>query len=114
MPPPMMTNVMPMLTTPMTEASRRIVSRLSMLANRSPAVMTPTMQEQQQGDDQAEVAPDRAAMTRTRRESCVRRLGGGSGADSPAALLGRSADTARPSLGVRGFCVDSLTPRLLP
>ena len=43
MPPPMITKVMPMLTTPMTEASRRIVSTLSMSANRSPAVMTPTM-----------------------------------------------------------------------
>ena len=37
MPPPVMTKVMPMLTTPMTEASRRIVSMLSTLANRSPA-----------------------------------------------------------------------------
>ena len=43
MPPPMITNVMPMLTTPMTDASRRIVRTLSMSANRSPAVMTPTM-----------------------------------------------------------------------
>ena len=44
MPPPVITNVMPTLTTPITEASRRIVSTLSMLANRSPAVTTPTMQ----------------------------------------------------------------------
>jgi hypothetical protein len=43
MPPPMMTNVIPMLTTPMTEASRRIVSRLLVLAKRSPAVAIPTM-----------------------------------------------------------------------
>ena len=44
MPPPVITNVMPMLTTPMVEASRRIVSALSMLANRSPAVTTPAAQ----------------------------------------------------------------------
>src|SRR4051794_21194 len=43
MPPPMITKVMPMLTTPITEASRRMVSTLSKSANRSPAVMTPTM-----------------------------------------------------------------------
>ena len=41
MPPPVMTKVIPMLSTPITDASRRMVSRLSMLANRSPAVMTP-------------------------------------------------------------------------
>ena len=41
MPPPVMTNVIPMLTTPMTEAARRIVSMLSTLAKRSPAVITP-------------------------------------------------------------------------
>ena len=44
MPPPVMTNVIPMLTTPMVEAKRRIVRVLSMLANRSPAVMTPAAQ----------------------------------------------------------------------
>ena len=43
MPPPMITNVMPMLTTPITEAKRRMVSMLSTEANRSPAVATPTM-----------------------------------------------------------------------
>ena len=44
MPPPMITNVMPMLTTPMVAASRRIVSALSVEVNRSPAVIAPTMQ----------------------------------------------------------------------
>ncbi len=44
MPPPMITNVMPTLTTPITEASFRIVSTLSTSAKRSPAVITPTMQ----------------------------------------------------------------------
>ena len=39
MPPPMITNVIPMLTTPITDASRRMVSALSMLANCSPAVI---------------------------------------------------------------------------
>src|SRR5674476_1471282 len=41
-PPPVITNVMPMLSTPITAASRRIVMTLSTLANRSPAVLTPT------------------------------------------------------------------------
>ena len=44
MPPPMITKVMPTLTTPITDASRRIVRTLSTEANRSPAVATPTMQ----------------------------------------------------------------------
>ena len=42
MPPPMITNVMPTLTTPMTADSRRIVRTLSTSAKRSPAVTTPT------------------------------------------------------------------------
>ena len=56
----MITNVMPTLTTPITEASRRIVSTLSMSANRSPAVIDADDAEDRQGDDQAEVAADRA------------------------------------------------------
>ena len=44
MPPPVITNVIPIDTTPMTDASRRMVSALSMLANSSPAVATPTRQ----------------------------------------------------------------------
>ena len=44
MPPPVITNVMPIETTPITEASRRMVSALSTLANCSPAVAMPTMQ----------------------------------------------------------------------
>ena len=44
MPPPVMTNVMPIDSTPSTEARRRIVRRLSSVANRSPAVMIPTRQ----------------------------------------------------------------------
>ena len=43
-PPPVTTKVMPMLTTPMVAAKRRMVSMLSTLANRSPAVMTPAAQ----------------------------------------------------------------------
>ncbi len=41
-PPPVITKVMPMETTPITDASRRMVNRLSVLANRSPAVTMPT------------------------------------------------------------------------
>ena len=44
MPPPVMTKVIPTLTTPMVAARRRIVSTLLTLANRSPAVITPTRQ----------------------------------------------------------------------
>jgi hypothetical protein len=43
-PPPVITNVMPTDTTPMTAASRRMVSALSTLANCCPAVATPTRQ----------------------------------------------------------------------
>ena len=42
MPPPVITKVMPIETTPITEASRRMVSTLSTLANCSPAVAMPT------------------------------------------------------------------------
>ena len=70
MPPPVMTNVMPMVTTPITDASRRIVSTLSVLANRSPAVMTPTMHSSDQRDHQAEVAPRRPAQEPRARLAC--------------------------------------------
>ena len=40
----MITKVIPIDTTPITEASRRMVRPLSMLANCSPAVAMPTMQ----------------------------------------------------------------------
>ena len=56
MPPPMITNVMPMLTTPIVAASLRIVRVLAVDANRSPAVITPDEAQQQQRDDEAEVA----------------------------------------------------------
>ena len=42
MPPPVITKVIPTETTPITEASRRMVSALSTLAKLSPAVQTPT------------------------------------------------------------------------
>lgn len=38
MPPAVITNVIPMLTTPITAANRRMVTKLSVLRNRSPAV----------------------------------------------------------------------------
>ena len=66
MPPPVITNVMPTETTPITAASRRIVSALSMLANCSPAVATPTRQRIDQRDDEPEVAADRGAHQRRR------------------------------------------------
>ena len=56
-PPAVMTKVMPMLTTPMIEAKRKIVRRFSKFENRSPAVIAPASDHQQQGDHEAEVAP---------------------------------------------------------
>ena len=72
-PPAVITKVMPIDTTPMTEASRRMVSTLSVLANRSPAVMTPTRHSSSQRDDQAEVAhqPRRQRPSRDARRSTV-------------------------------------------
>ncbi len=49
-----------MLITPMIDAWRRIVRMLLTLVNVSPAVMAPTIDEQQQRDDEAEVAADGA------------------------------------------------------
>ena len=60
MPPAMMTRVMPMLITPMMDAWRRIVRMLLTLVNVSGAVMAPTIDEQQQRHDEAEVAADGA------------------------------------------------------
>ena len=61
MPPPMITNVMPMLTTPIAAASRRIVSALSVdgepVARRDRADDA----DQQQRDDEPEVAADAGA-----------------------------------------------------
>ena len=82
MPPAVMTKVMPMETTPITEASRRMVSTLSVLANRSPAVMMPTRQS------------STSAMTRPR----LRISPGGSdraGDRSPVTVGAISAGTAR-------------------
>src|SRR3954449_4164732 len=82
MPPPMITKVMPTLTTPMTAASRRIVSRLSKSANRWPPGARaqpkhrqqvvevrepgargghPDDAEDRKGDDQAQVAAEATA-----------------------------------------------------
>ena len=44
MPPPVITKVIPMLTTPITLANLRTVSMLSTLANWSPSVITPATQ----------------------------------------------------------------------
>ncbi len=58
MPPPVMTKVMPTATTPRTAARRRIVTMLSVLANRSPLVATADDAQHDQCDDQSEVAGD--------------------------------------------------------
>ncbi len=61
MPPPMITNVMPMLTTPTMEASRRIVTRVSTLAKRSPAVETPTTQITSRASTRPRLRPNGSA-----------------------------------------------------
>ncbi len=61
MPPPMITKVMPMLTTPMIEAKRMIVRMLSGFTKRPCAVSAPIAEQHKQRDDEAEVAPGAAA-----------------------------------------------------
>ena len=63
-PPPVMTKVMPMLTTPMTEARRRIVSMLSTLRKRSPAVTPPTMIRITRAITRPRLRPTELSMTR--------------------------------------------------
>ena len=114
MPPPPMTNVIPMLTTPMTEARRRIVIALSTLAKRSPAVMTPTRQTSSRAMTRPRLRPADPAMSDATREVPGGRRLGGRGAESPAALTGRSSDTDDAPSGSGDFWVDpTLMPRLL-
>ena len=103
MPPPPMTNVIPMLTTPMTEARRRMVIALSTLAKRSPAVMTPTMHEQQQGDDQAQVAAGRARHEGRDTGGAWRTRLGGQGRGVARRPHRQVVGHRRPTLGVRGL-----------
>ena len=95
MPPPMMTNVMPTLTTPMTDASRRIVSMLSMSAKRSPAVTTPTIMMSARAATRPRLRPTELAMMRPTVDcgsaavaaaaASIRRCSSGGGiADAPA------------------------------
>ena len=86
MPPPMITKVMPTVTTPMTEASRRMVRTLSTLAKRSPAVATPDDAQDDERDDQAEVAADRTRAARAP-----------TGAALPARAVGRPLGRVRSS-----------------
>ena len=114
MPPPPMTKVIPTLTTPMTEASRRMVIALSTLAKLSPAVATPTMQSSRRAMTRPRLRPPEPATREWRREPDDGAASGGSGADSPAALTGRSSDTDEVPSGSGDFWVDStLMPRLL-
>ena len=68
-PPPVITNVMPTDTTPMTAASRRIVSALSTLANCWPAVAIPTRQRMKSATTRPEVAADGRAHQPTERSA---------------------------------------------
>jgi hypothetical protein len=112
MPPPPMTKVIPMLTTPMTEASRRMVIALAMLAKLSPAVMTPTMQSSSSAMTRPRLRPTEPAMIELARELGAE--AGGSGAASPAARTGPSAEESLTPSGSGDFWVDpTLMPRLL-
>src|SRR3954447_5517526 len=66
-PPPQITNVMPTLTTPMTDARRRIVMTLSMLANRSPAVAMPTRHSRTRAMTRPRLRPTDPPSTRVSR-----------------------------------------------
>ena len=114
MPPPPMTKVIPTLTTPMTEASRRMVIALATLAKLSPAVITPTMHSSSRAMTRPRLRPAEPAMSDATREVRGGAASGGRGADSPAALTGRSSDTDDLPSGSGDFWVDStLMPRLL-
>ena len=76
MPPPPMTKVIPTLTTPMTEARRRIVIMLSTLAKRSPAVMTPTTHRMTSAMTRPRLRPADPA-SRPAAAGALRRLRGG-------------------------------------
>ena len=85
MPPPVMTKVIPMLSTPITAASRRIVRMLLTLTNRSPAVMTPTTQSATSAMMRPEVAAGR-------------RRSGAAGADGwPVDAFSTRADSSAPA-----------------
>ena len=103
MPPPPMTNVIPTLTTPMTEASRRMVIALSTLAKRSPAVMTPTMHSSSRAMTRPRLRPAEPAMSDATREAAWRsRLGGqrrGVARRPDRQVVGHR----RAALGVRGL-----------
>ena len=74
MPPPMITKVIPMLTTPITDAARRMVRLLSMLANCSPAVTTPTTQISSSATTRPGVAADAGAQHGEERVALLLRL----------------------------------------
>ena len=74
MPPPQMTKVMPMLMTPITEASRRIVMALSNEPNRSPAVAMPTTQSRTRAITQTQVAAERSWRAGRRARALLRGL----------------------------------------
>ena len=114
MPPPPMTKVIPTLTTPMTEASRRIVIMLSTLAKRSPAVMTPTAQTMTSAMTRPRLRPADPASSPPRPEP----FGGSAGAVLWWWPPGRGSvavpEDGRPPSGSGAFVVSStLTPRLL-
>ena len=104
MPPPVITKVMPMLTTPMMEANRRIVSTLSMLANRSPAVIDADDADQQQRDHQAEVAPEGPLISAARERRLVRpppaRPDGVAGGATVFSTAARSGSVVVPGRGL--------------
>ena len=104
MPPPVMTNVMPMLTTPMTAASRRIVSDVVDAGEPVARGDDADDAEQDERDDESEVAGAEPASQPA--DARLRRAGAAAAAPAPSLV-----PAAAPS-EVRG--VSSLTRRLLP
>ena len=87
MPPPVITKVMPTLTTPITAANRRMVSTLFGSANRSPAVTTPTTQSSSSATIRPRLRP---AVVRS---SSANRPPGRAGSRGPSAVSGTACGT---------------------
>ncbi len=114
MPPPVMTKVIPIATTPMTEARRRIVSALATLPNRSPAVTSADDESSDEREDEADVPAGGVGQHPGQAERAARWRPGRGARRLPAVgaavplVTGRVVDPAVPDVGC------SLTRLLLP
>ena len=101
-----------MLTTPMTEASRRIVRTLSMLANRSPAVMTPTMHRAAAARRRGRGCGPTEPAIRPPRRAAVGRLGGGALDRAVSVEVVRSLVDRAPGVGLRALLAHAAFPSM--